>query len=61
MTDKEMLRQKIEWYKKKQDEVKESVIIEREEIGTDKIGLERELVQIEGQRYNLNDQRKYTK
>ena len=30
--------------KKKQDEVKESVNIEREEIATDKIGLERELV-----------------
>ena len=35
--------------------------MEREGIGIDKIGLERELVQIEGQRYNLNAQHKYTK
>ena len=53
--DKEMLNQKIDWYKSKQDNLKERVDIEREAIGLDKAAMERELVKVEGKKYAVSD------
>ena len=54
-TDKEMLSQKIDWYKQKQMNLKETVDIEREAIQLDKATLERELVKEDGKKYAVND------
>ena len=46
-TDAEGIQKKIEWYKEKQDQLRDSVVNEREAISLNKEALERELVVME--------------
>ena len=46
-TDLEGIQKKIEWYKEKQDQLRDSVVNEREAISLNKEALERELVVME--------------
>lgn len=57
--DKEMLRKKIDWYKSKQNTLKEENETHKEALQLEKATFERELQKVEDQRQGIQEQKEF--